>query len=98
MASDLNIKDKSSNIFFFTPFVVGFNYFVPHLLIQTLCSYDVANFDPLGINSNLSSALNSSWENLVSLFSQTFESASSTNKEKPNSSRGVAGFILDFII
>ncbi|KAK7281582.1 hypothetical protein RIF29_09701 [Crotalaria pallida] len=58
-------------------------------------SYDVANFDPLGINSNLSCALNSTWENLVCLFSQTFESASSTEKERPNSSRGVAAAIED---
>ncbi|KAF7806597.1 preprotein translocase subunit SECY, chloroplastic isoform X1 [Senna tora] len=57
--------------------------------------YEGANFDPLGINSDLSSALNSSWENLVCLFSQTFESASSREKEKPNSSRGVAAAIED---
>ncbi|KAK7411543.1 hypothetical protein VNO78_02977 [Psophocarpus tetragonolobus] len=58
-------------------------------------SRDVANFDPLGINSDLSSALNSTWENLVSAFTQTFASASSTEKEKPNSSQGVAAAIED---
>ncbi|XP_019415337.1 PREDICTED: preprotein translocase subunit SECY, chloroplastic [Lupinus angustifolius] len=58
-------------------------------------SYDVANFDPLDINSDLSSALNSTWESLVSLFSQTFESASNTEKERPNTSRGAAAAIED---
>ncbi|KAL1363328.1 hypothetical protein HN51_011527 [Arachis hypogaea] len=57
--------------------------------------YDASNFDPLGINPDLSSRLNSTWENVVSLFSQTFESASSTDKEKPNSSRGIAAAIED---
>ncbi|MED6123377.1 hypothetical protein PIB30_048608 [Stylosanthes scabra] len=61
----------------------------------SLCSYDAANFDPLGINLDLSSRLNPTWENLVSLFSQTFESTSSTDKEKPNSSRGIAAAIED---
>lgn len=58
-------------------------------------SYEVTNFDPLGINPKLSSALNSTWENILCLFSQTFESASNTEKEKPNSSRGVAAAIED---
>ncbi|KAE9604486.1 hypothetical protein Lal_00010920 [Lupinus albus] len=65
----------------------------PHL---STTSYDLANFDPLNINSDLSSALNSTWENLVSLFSQTFESVSNTEKERPNnSSRGAAAAIED---
>ncbi|XP_061360444.1 preprotein translocase subunit SECY, chloroplastic isoform X2 [Gastrolobium bilobum] len=58
-------------------------------------SNEVAIFDPLGINSDLNSALNSTCKNLVSLFSQTFESASRTEKEKPNPSRGVAAAIED---
>ncbi|CAL0304952.1 unnamed protein product [Lupinus luteus] len=64
----------------------------PHL---STTSYDVANFDPLDINSDLSSALSSTWENLVSLFSQTFESASNTEKERPNTARGAAAAIED---
>ncbi|KAK7327702.1 hypothetical protein VNO77_21790 [Canavalia gladiata] len=58
-------------------------------------SNEVANFDPLGINSDLSSALNSTCKNLACLFTQTLESTSSTEKEKPNSSRGVAAAIED---
>ncbi|XP_073220921.1 preprotein translocase subunit SECY, chloroplastic isoform X4 [Cicer arietinum] len=54
-------------------------------------SCDLANFDPLGINTDTSST----WKNLVSLFPQTFESSSSTEKEKSNSSRGVAAAIED---
>lgn len=74
-------------------FVIKINWvFLPHILFQTVCSCDLANFDPLGINTDTSST----WKNLVSLFPQTFESSSSTEKEKSNSSRGVAGFILHF--
>ncbi|KAI9117405.1 hypothetical protein K1719_011571 [Acacia pycnantha] len=58
-------------------------------------SNGAANFDPLGINPDLSSALNPTWENMVCLFSQTFQSFSSTGKEKTNSSRGVAAAIED---
>lgn len=59
-----------------------------------LCSSDGAHFDPLGINSDLPSALNSTWENLLCLFTQPFESSSSTEKGKPNNSQGVAGDIF----
>ncbi|GAU32034.1 hypothetical protein TSUD_147300 [Trifolium subterraneum] len=55
-------------------------------------SSDLANFDPLGINPDLSSTLSSTWKNLVSLFPQVFESSSNTEKEKP---RGVAAAIED---
>ncbi|KAI4344367.1 hypothetical protein L6164_011601 [Bauhinia variegata] len=58
-------------------------------------SYEAANFDPLGINSDFSSALNSTCESLVSLFSQKYESSSSTGKGKPSSARGVAAAIED---
>ena len=81
----------------FWSYLVWYNYFNIILLTIILCSNEAANFDPLGINSDLSSALNSSWENLVSLISQPFQSSSSTEKEKPGSSRGVAGFFLDLI-
>ncbi|KAG6740805.1 hypothetical protein POTOM_056274 [Populus tomentosa] len=44
------------------------------------------SFDPLGINSNVPSSLNASWESLLAFLSPIFESASSTKKDK----RGVA--------
>ncbi|XP_041019043.1 LOW QUALITY PROTEIN: preprotein translocase subunit SCY1, chloroplastic [Juglans microcarpa x Juglans regia] len=47
-------------------------------------------FDPLGIDSDVSSGLNAVWDSFLCLFSQTFESTSSTKKEKPTSARGVA--------
>ncbi|KAG2699256.1 hypothetical protein I3843_07G183900 [Carya illinoinensis] len=47
-------------------------------------------FDPLGIDSDVSSGLNGIWDSFLCLFSQTFESTSSTKKEKPTSARGVA--------
>jgi protein transport protein SEC61 subunit alpha len=50
----------------------------------------------LNINSDLSSGINAAWESFLCLFSQTYESASSTKKEKPTSARGVAGLSLDF--
>ncbi|KAG5020184.1 hypothetical protein AAZX31_06G210600 [Glycine max] len=58
-------------------------------------SSELANFDPLGINSDLSSGLNSTWKNLVCSITQTFESTSSAEKGKPNSSQGVAAAIED---
>ncbi|XP_045792848.1 preprotein translocase subunit SECY, chloroplastic isoform X2 [Trifolium pratense] len=59
---------------------------------STLSTSDLANFDPLGINPDLSSTLSSTWKNLVSLFPQAYESSSNTEKEKP---RGVAAAIED---
>lgn len=52
----------------------------------------------MGINSDSSSGLNAVWESFQCLFPQTFESASSTKKEKPTSARGVAGLSLDLQI
>ncbi|KAJ6863204.1 hypothetical protein NC652_039916 [Populus alba x Populus x berolinensis] len=49
------------------------------------------SFDPLGINSNVPSSLNASWESLLAFLSPIFESASSTKKDK----RGVAAAIED---
>ncbi|GMN64917.1 hypothetical protein TIFTF001_033977 [Ficus carica] len=51
-------------------------------------------FDPLGINSDVSSGLNATWESFISLISQTFESSSSTRNEK-SSARGLAASIED---
>jgi len=51
----------------------------------------------LNINSDSSSGLNSVWESFLCLFSQTYEGASGTKKEKPSSARGVAGLSLDLI-
>uniref|UniRef100_A0A2N9HC02 CpSecY n=1 Tax=Fagus sylvatica TaxID=28930 RepID=A0A2N9HC02_FAGSY len=62
-------------------------------LLSNSCEGSV--FDPLGINSDGSSGLNSVWESFLSLFSQTYESASSAKKEKPTSARGVAAAIED---
>ncbi|XP_009774575.1 preprotein translocase subunit SCY1, chloroplastic [Nicotiana tabacum] len=53
-------------------------------------SCDSSEFDPLGINSG-----KSSWDNLVSLFFQTFESSSNARKDKTSSARGFAAAIED---
>ncbi|KAM2350026.1 hypothetical protein ACFX1X_013469 [Malus domestica] len=52
-------------------------------------------FDPLGINSDVNSGVNATWESFVGILSQTFESASSSKKEKPTSARGLAAAIED---
>ncbi|KAH0656929.1 hypothetical protein KY285_031811 [Solanum tuberosum] len=62
---------------------------VRHKLVYTP-HCDSSVFDPLGINSG-----KSSWDNLVSLLSQTFESSSNTRKEKNSSARGLAAAIED---
>ncbi|KAJ4827751.1 protein kinase-like protein scy1 [Turnera subulata] len=51
-------------------------------------------FDPLGINSDVSSSLNAAWESFIALLSPVFESTSGTKKDKP-SSKGVAAAIED---
>ncbi|KAL8206344.1 hypothetical protein R6Q57_009895 [Mikania cordata] len=53
------------------------------------------NFDPLRINSGKLSGLNSAWESVLGLFSETFESTSSTRNEKTPSAKGVAASIED---
>ncbi|KAJ7979524.1 Preprotein translocase subunit SECY, chloroplastic [Quillaja saponaria] len=60
-----------------------------------LSSCEASSFDPLGINSDVYSALNSTRDCLECLFSQTLKSTSSTKREKPNSARGVAAAIED---
>ncbi|CAA7398684.1 unnamed protein product [Spirodela intermedia] len=56
---------------------------------------DASNFDPLGINtSDTSLDLKNAWESVKHLFAQTFESSSSTKREKVPS-RGVAAAIED---
>ncbi|XP_038711114.1 preprotein translocase subunit SCY1, chloroplastic [Tripterygium wilfordii] len=52
-------------------------------------------FDPLGVNPDLSCGLNFAWEGFLALLSPTFESASSTKKDKSSSTRGVAAAIED---
>ncbi|XWS73184.1 hypothetical protein CRYUN_Cryun02cG0104400 [Craigia yunnanensis] len=52
-------------------------------------------FDPLGINPDVSSGLNSVWENFLALFTPTLKSTSGTKKEKSSSARGVAAAIED---
>ncbi|KAF3619994.1 Preprotein translocase subunit SECY, chloroplastic [Capsicum annuum] len=59
-------------------------------LFQSTNSCNSTAFDPLGINSG-----KSSWDNLVSLLSQTFENSSNTRKEKNSSARGLAAAIED---
>lgn len=64
------------------------------LISKLLCSSEGSVFDPLGINPDVSSSLNANLDNFFGLLSQTFESTSSTKKEK-SSARGVAGSYLD---
>lgn len=52
-------------------------------------------FYPLGINPDVCSRLNSTWESFLSLLSPTFESTSGTKREKPSSARGVAAAMED---
>ncbi|GMH16623.1 hypothetical protein Nepgr_018464 [Nepenthes gracilis] len=60
------------------------------------CSCESILFDPLGINSGKSlSGLGAAWEGVLGFLSQTFESASSTRKERSSSARGVASAIED---
>ncbi|XP_042486775.1 preprotein translocase subunit SECY, chloroplastic isoform X3 [Macadamia integrifolia] len=57
--------------------------------------FDGSDFDPLGINLDPSLDLRALWRHVADLFSQTFESTSSTKREKPSSARGVAAAIED---
>ncbi|KAF4348506.1 hypothetical protein F8388_008270 [Cannabis sativa] len=57
-------------------------------------SSEGAVFDPLGINPDVSSGLNTAWEGFVGLVSQTFESTSGTKNKKP-SARGMAAAMED---
>ncbi|GLT97563.1 hypothetical protein SLE2022_151210 [Rubroshorea leprosula] len=61
-----------------------------------LLSYDSkgAVFDPLRINPDVSGDRHDAWESFVALLTPTFESASSTKKDKP-SSRGLVAAIKD---
>ncbi|KAG5563777.1 hypothetical protein RHGRI_000094 [Rhododendron griersonianum] len=59
-------------------------------------SSEGSTFDPLGINSDSSTDLNvSPWESFLGLLSPNFESTSSTRKDKPSSTKGVAAAIED---
>ncbi|XP_058191196.1 preprotein translocase subunit SCY1, chloroplastic [Rhododendron vialii] len=59
-------------------------------------SSEGSTFDPLGINLDSSTDLNvSPWESFLGLLSPNFESTSSTRKDKPSSTRGVAAAIED---
>lgn len=55
---------------------------------------EASTFDPLGINPDLSSSLNSTWESFLGLFTQTFESSSTRNDK--SSGRGVAGTSMNY--
>ncbi|KAK3017832.1 hypothetical protein RJ639_003203, partial [Escallonia herrerae] len=61
-------------------------------------SCESSTFDPLGINSDKISGLNSALESVLGSFSQRFESASGIRKEKAASARGVAAAIEDTTI
>ncbi|KAJ6407019.1 hypothetical protein OIU84_010522 [Salix udensis] len=54
-------------------------------------SCESSSFDPLGINLDVPSSLNASWESLLAYLSPILESSSSTKKDK----RGVAAAIED---
>ncbi|PIA58888.1 hypothetical protein AQUCO_00400027v1 [Aquilegia coerulea] len=56
--------------------------------------FDASSFDPLGIDSDVSFRFNAAWDSILAFFSQTFESTSSTRKDR-SSSRGVAAAIED---
>ncbi|KAK1275182.1 hypothetical protein QJS04_geneDACA003946 [Acorus gramineus] len=58
-------------------------------------SIDGSAFDPLGINTEASLGGNASRGSIVDLISQTFQSTSSTRREKSSSARGVAAAIED---
>ncbi|KAK2646493.1 hypothetical protein Ddye_021688 [Dipteronia dyeriana] len=58
-------------------------------------SCEGSDFDPLGINPDIYSDLNSTWESFLSLLSPIFESTSGTKKEKSSSTRGLAAAIED---
>ncbi|XP_040374471.1 preprotein translocase subunit SCY1, chloroplastic isoform X2 [Rosa chinensis] len=58
-------------------------------------SSEASVFDPLGINSDVHSGLNATLDNFLWLFSKPLESASSSKKEKSNSTRGLAAAIED---
>lgn len=67
-------------------------------LIKLLFSCEGPVFDPLEINSDKYLGLNATWESVLRLLSQTFESTSGTKKDKSASGRGVAGLFLGFVI
>lgn len=63
-------------------------------LALTSNSNDGSGFDPLGINSDNYSSLSTASESVLSFFTQTYESTStSTKKDKSSSPRGVAAAI-----
>uniref|UniRef100_A0A2P2L4E0 Uncharacterized protein n=1 Tax=Rhizophora mucronata TaxID=61149 RepID=A0A2P2L4E0_RHIMU len=66
----------------------------PWNTVSNSTSCDGAVFDPLGINSDVSSGLHAAWEDFLALLSPVFKSASSTKKDK-SSARGVAATIED---
>lgn len=72
-----------------------FELFFPFLLIKLLCSSEASVFDPLGINSDVHSGLNATWDSFLCLLSKPLESASSSKKEKSTSARGLAGLHRD---
>lgn len=65
----------------------------PTCWFKFLLSCEGSVFDPLGINPDVCSHLNSTWESFLSLLSPTFESTSGTKREKSSSARGVAGVL-----
>ncbi|MFS7935726.1 putative SecY/SEC61-alpha family, SecY domain superfamily protein [Helianthus anomalus] len=67
----------------------------PNLQLSSSTSCESSNFDPLGINSGKLSGLSSAWESVLGLFSETFESTSSTRNDKTPSAKGVAASIED---
>ena len=66
--------------------------------MKLLFSCEGPVFDPLEINSDNYLGLNATWGSVLGLLSPTFESTSSTKKDKSASGRGVAGLCLGFVI
>nr|GEW73055.1 preprotein translocase subunit SCY1, chloroplastic [Tanacetum cinerariifolium] len=66
----------------------------PNNLLSTTCC-ESSNFDPLGINPGKLSGLDSAWQSVVGLFTETFNSSSSTRNDKSPSAKGAAAAIED---
>ncbi|KAL2940226.1 Preprotein translocase subunit SECY chloroplastic [Bienertia sinuspersici] len=63
--------------------------------ISSTSSCESSVFDPLGIEQDKSWGVASAWDNALRFLSQTFESTSSTRKDRASSARGVAAAIED---
>ncbi|KAL4571308.1 hypothetical protein LXL04_018066 [Taraxacum kok-saghyz] len=63
--------------------------------LSSSTSCESSNFDPLGINPGKLAGLNSTWDSILGLFSDRFDSNSSTRNDKSPSPKGAAAAIED---